>query len=48
MTVERALSIIDPDEYELIDTPEDIDVGVPISLELRRAIFQEIQRKKAL
>ena len=48
MTVERALSIIHPDEYELIDTPEDIDVGVPISLELRRAIFQEIQRKKAL
>lgn len=48
MTVERALSIIDPDEYELIDTPEDIDIGVPISAELRRAIFQEIQRKKAL
>ncbi len=44
MTVERALTLIDPDEYELIHGPEDIHLDA--SIDVKDAVFAEIQKRK--
>lgn len=44
LTLEAALARIPEDEYDMIETPDDIYMGAtPISNELRNAIFQRIK-----
>lgn len=42
--VQRALKIIDPDEYEFIESAEDIHLDVPI--DIKKAMFEEIRKLK--
>jgi len=45
-TIADLADMIDPDEYELIDGPEDIHFNETVSFEVKEAVFAEIDRRK--
>jgi len=45
-TIADLADMIDPDEYELIDGPEDIHFNEDVSFEVKEAVFAEIDRRK--
>jgi hypothetical protein len=45
-TIAQLTDIIDPDEYEFIERPEDIHFDEDVSIEVKRTVFEEIQRRR--
>jgi hypothetical protein len=45
-TIAEWADMIDPDEYELIDGPEDIHFNETVSFGVKEAVFAEIERRK--
>jgi hypothetical protein len=45
-TIAEWVDMIDPDEYELIDGPEDIHFNETVSFGVKEAVFAEIERRK--
>jgi hypothetical protein len=47
-TIAELADMIDTDEYEFIDGPEDIHFEEKVSFEVKKAVFEEIAKRKGL
>lgn len=46
MSIERIVSLIHEDEYDMITSPSDIEVGFPLTEYEKKLVFEEIQKKQ--